>query len=304
MADLVRLITVFGATGGQGSALVRALIPEHKSFRVRGVTRNPKSEKAEELASKGVEIVQADYADVPSLERAMEGSYGVFALTDFWSVMDQATEAQQGRNLVDAAKKVGVKHFIYTGHNSSLELTGKPCVNVDAKKTIEDYMFQTLPAGTATSLHYSFYMENIFSFSKPVRTGEREFTWNVPMGDVPLAMIDTSASGYAVVAAFKDTKRYGGKVIGLAGDCKTMQEYCNVINEIIAPNVLKPTKMTPQEFGKLDFPAADIVGKMYEFFASGLLEFHISATKELDPKTKDFKSFVRVNKDKIRELLQ
>ena len=42
-------------------------------------------------------MVQASYDDVTSLERAMEGSHGVFAVTNFDELLDPVKEEQQVR---------------------------------------------------------------------------------------------------------------------------------------------------------------------------------------------------------------
>ena len=68
-----KLLTVVGATGTQGSSLIDAA-SEDGSFRIRGLTRNPSSEKAKALAAKGVEVVQADINDYASLVKAFEVS--------------------------------------------------------------------------------------------------------------------------------------------------------------------------------------------------------------------------------------
>ena len=55
-----KLITVFGATGNQGSSVIQAVLADpvlSKEFRIRGVTRDTTKEAAKELASKGVEFV-------------------------------------------------------------------------------------------------------------------------------------------------------------------------------------------------------------------------------------------------------
>ena len=57
--------------------------------------------------------MQADLDDPSSLERAFEGAYGVFALTDFWEHGAEG-EIRHGKNMVDAAKKTGVRHFVYS----------------------------------------------------------------------------------------------------------------------------------------------------------------------------------------------
>ncbi|SNX85127.1 uncharacterized protein MEPE_03836 [Melanopsichium pennsylvanicum] len=65
-----KLLTIFGATGNQ------------------------------ELAKQGVDVVFADLDDLASLQKALDGSYGVFAVTNFWEANDGAKETRQGRNIV------------------------------------------------------------------------------------------------------------------------------------------------------------------------------------------------------------
>lgn len=93
------LIAVTGATGAQGGSVVAFLL-EDGGFRVRGITRNIQSEKArgefhlrltsgsflihqcfEDLVSKGVEVVKADFDDPTGLAEAFKGAYGVFGVT-------------------------------------------------------------------------------------------------------------------------------------------------------------------------------------------------------------------------------
>lgn len=44
----------------------------------------------------------------------MKGASAVFAVTNYWDKMDMKLEIQQGKNLADAAKEAGVKHFIWS----------------------------------------------------------------------------------------------------------------------------------------------------------------------------------------------
>ena len=111
MGNSDKLILVAGATGRQGSAVVRHLRP--KGWRLRALTRNPGSPAAQDLARQGIEIVQGDLEEPESLERATEGVYGVYSVQDFWAV-GAKREVMQGRNLADAAKKAAVQHFVYS----------------------------------------------------------------------------------------------------------------------------------------------------------------------------------------------
>jgi uncharacterized protein YbjT (DUF2867 family) len=52
--------------------------------------------------------------DKPSLTAAMEGAYAVFAVTNFWEKASAAVEIQQGKNIADVAKEVGVHHLVWS----------------------------------------------------------------------------------------------------------------------------------------------------------------------------------------------
>jgi uncharacterized protein YbjT (DUF2867 family) len=74
--NIERLILVCGATGSQGGAVTRRLLD--RGFRVRGLTRNPQKPEAQALAEQGAEVVQGDMEDRSSIDRVLEGAYGVF----------------------------------------------------------------------------------------------------------------------------------------------------------------------------------------------------------------------------------
>ena len=52
-------------------------------------------------------MVQASSEDIPSLERALAGSHGVFAVTNYWEIFDQAREVQMVRN----REKACINHY-------------------------------------------------------------------------------------------------------------------------------------------------------------------------------------------------
>ncbi|GLB16080.1 hypothetical protein AtubIFM61612_005916 [Aspergillus tubingensis] len=126
-----RTIAVLGATGNQGSGVVRALLQKSPlnpaSFTVRAVTRDPSSPQAERLravypeeeVSGRLQLVPGDVYDVTSLERAFDGVWGVFAVTNnripgqmIETEEDLEHELVAGRNIVAAAKVSGVRHFV------------------------------------------------------------------------------------------------------------------------------------------------------------------------------------------------
>ena len=46
----------------------------------------------------------ADLNSKESVTKALKGAYAVFAVTDYWSTMDEKVEIQQGHNVADASK--------------------------------------------------------------------------------------------------------------------------------------------------------------------------------------------------------
>ena len=128
-------VLVTGATGRQGGAVIRHLLP--KGWKVRALTRNPKSYAATQLAARDVELVQGDLDDPGSLERAARGVYGIYSVQDFWTV-GARREVQQGKNLADAAKNAGVKHFVYSSVGGAERNTG--ITHWETKWEIERYI--------------------------------------------------------------------------------------------------------------------------------------------------------------------
>lgn len=77
-----KLICVVGATGNQGGSVARRF--RRAGFRVRGLTRNPDSASARQLAAEGIEPVAADLDDVASVTEAVRGANVIFSVTNYW----------------------------------------------------------------------------------------------------------------------------------------------------------------------------------------------------------------------------
>ena len=71
-------IPVIGATGRQGGVTARHLLAG--GWHVRALVRHPDSPESQALAVAGVELVQGDLLDRPSLDEAADGVYGVFSV--------------------------------------------------------------------------------------------------------------------------------------------------------------------------------------------------------------------------------
>ena len=78
-----KTILITGATGKQGGATLRHLA-KRGGFKLRAMTRKPDSDAAKAVAALGAEVVAGDLDDAASLERALAGAWGVFAVQNTW----------------------------------------------------------------------------------------------------------------------------------------------------------------------------------------------------------------------------
>ena len=114
MADK-KIIAVLGATGSQGGGLVRAILADKLGpYSARVLTRDPKSDKAQELAKLGAEVVKCDANSMPNLRQAFDGAYGAFCVTFFWEHFLPEKELAQATAMATAAKMAGLKHVIWS----------------------------------------------------------------------------------------------------------------------------------------------------------------------------------------------
>ena len=117
-----RTILITGITGHQGGAVARAL--QGRGFHLRGLTRNPGSERAAALAHDGIEIVKGDLDDDAALRGVLAGAWGVFSVQN---PLDGGVgrEVAQGKRLATLAREAGVEHFVYSSVGSAHKQTGE-----------------------------------------------------------------------------------------------------------------------------------------------------------------------------------
>ena len=102
-----RIIAVTGATGQQGGAVALKLLAD--GWKVRALTRDPNKPAAQELASRGAEIVPGDMDHPRELEAAFAGASRIFSVQNYWLPdVGYEGEIRQGKNVADAAKAAEV----------------------------------------------------------------------------------------------------------------------------------------------------------------------------------------------------
>ncbi|KAK3115099.1 hypothetical protein LTR53_005915 [Teratosphaeriaceae sp. CCFEE 6253] len=205
-----RLLTIFGATGNQGGSVLDVYFAHpdlQEKYALRGITRDPSSPKSQTLVSHGVEMVKAELNDAESLDTAIAGSYGVFGVTDFWSVMSKDIEIQQGKNIFEACRKAGVKHLVFSTLPCAEKVSGGKLTHVDhfdGKSIVADY----IEAGKGEMLASYFMPEHLvlilpamfLNFAKTQikphpETGVPTLAMPFPSDSIPWPLIDPRADG-------------------------------------------------------------------------------------------------------------
>jgi uncharacterized protein YbjT (DUF2867 family) len=247
-------ILVTGATGQQGGALACELLA--RGHAVKAMTRKPESEPAKTLAGLGAKIVAGDIDDEGSLGRALGGAWGVFAVQNTWEAGVEKEE-EQGKRFARVAKRLGVKHFVYSSVGSAHRKTGIP--HFDNKWRVEEVV-RSLRFPSFVIIRPVFFMENLTSpwFKPAIDQG------NVAMGMKPttsLQMIAVKDIGRYLAWAFENGEKLNGRAIDIAGDTKTGPEAAQIIG-----------KVAGRQIGFFQVPIAEVrkfsddFATMYEWF--------------------------------------
>lgn len=101
------MILITGATGNLGSSVIAQLLKV--TTKDKFVTTSSNENGVKKLTEQGVNSRLANFTDTASLNKAFHGIEKILLI----STMDQ-NRLEQHKNVIDAAKKQGVKHIVYT----------------------------------------------------------------------------------------------------------------------------------------------------------------------------------------------
>ncbi|NLR80586.1 NmrA/HSCARG family protein [Chitinophaga eiseniae] len=292
------IILVTGATGAQGSSVARALLAQEK-FTVRCLTRDITSDKAQVLKELGATLVAGDLADKASLLPAMEDCYAVFGVTSFWEHFEE--ENQHGKNLVDAVKQSGIRHFIFSTLPSYYELSsGAYSVpHCDGKAALEQYCRSLgIPA---TFIHMAFYYENFINFFPPQKKEDGNYHFGFPQGNTPLSMVSAEDLGVIIAAILDHPAEYIGRTVGVVGEDKPCDAYAEIMTRVLGQQVCYD-HIPYEVFSELGFPGDKELAGMFE-----VQRLHIPGRRNaliesyrLHPKMQGFEDWLASHKDQIK----
>jgi len=150
----------------------------------------------------------------------------------FWSI-GAKREVQQGKNLADAAKKAGVKHFVYSSVGGAERSTAIP--HWESKWEVEKHIRQlALPA---TIFRPAAFMDMYYLDQVEIGILKGKLA-DFIRADKPYQTIATDDIGAFVALAFECPEQFMGKALEIAGSELTNAEAVKVFSHVLG----KPVK--------------------------------------------------------------
>jgi uncharacterized protein YbjT (DUF2867 family) len=278
-----KIILVTGATGQQGSAVTRHLLKE--GWKLRAFVRDPNSPAAEALAKQGVELVKGDLNDQASIESALKGAYGVYSVQNYWRPdVGREGELRQGKNVANAAKAAGTKHFVYSSVGAAQRGMGQ--AHFDTKWEIEQYIQKLgLPY---TIIRPVAFMENYNRSRNQILSGTFTSRGLRPGKTQQIVAVDDI--GAFVAMAFDRPMEFLGKTVELGGEELTEAQIVAIFAKVIG----RPVKLVSPQRVEGQQPNPEMVA-MANFFNGQGYDADIPALRRMYPQLKTLEAFLREN---------
>jgi uncharacterized protein YbjT (DUF2867 family) len=281
MENSNQIILVTGATGNQGGAIARHLLQRGK-FKVRAIVRDQNKPAAQALKQAGVELIQGDFNDRTSLDRALQGVYGVFSVQDFRDGVD--TEIRQGSAITDAAKAANIEHFVYSSVGGAERNTGIP--HFDSKFQVEEYV-------RAIELSYTI-MRPVFFFYNynGMRPMVENGTLFQPLSpDTKLQQLSEEDYGAMVAEVFERPADFINREIEVASVEMTMPEIAGAFSHILG----KPVNYQQIPFEAFEQQAGEEVTIMFRWFENVGYAADLAELKRTFQAPTNFEGYLRTH---------
>jgi len=245
-------VLVVGATGQQGGAVAREWL--RLGYRVKGLTRNPGSQRARALAAAGATMVRGNLNDRSSLTRALTGVDGVFLMTDFWE-HGYDGEVRHGRNMIEAAADAGVRHLVYSSVASADRDTG--IAHFESKYEVEQLLADS--ALSWTVIRPVSFMENWQAIPADVAAG----AWATPLrAEATLQYVSVADIGRFVAAAFESPAAWRGRALDIAGASVTVAGLADLFAEVLG----RPVDLRHESWGDYEARNGEEMTGMMRWF--------------------------------------
>jgi len=231
-------ILVTGATGKLGSATIEQLLKKTNPVNIVALARD--ENKAQQLIEKNIEVRIGNFDATTSLDKAMQGIEKVLLI----STIDP-NRFQQHTNVIDAARKAGVKFIVYT----SVSLKD---LNSSAAEFLLKSHFQTEDHIKASGIAYTILRNNIYTDMLLMYLGEKVFETGIhlPAGQGKLPFALRREMGEATANLLFQSEEHQNKTYELTNtELYSFQDIANALS-VLSGKAITYTNADPEEFKK------------------------------------------------------
>lgn len=312
-----KTIVIVGGTGAMGRAVTNALLEDRdQDWAVRILSRDPDSARAKAMkaGNSRLEFVRGDLDDPQSIVKAMEGAYGAFSNTNFWSAGEKSVtrERRHGLAVMQAAEDAGLKHFIHSSLDAAGNLSNGaiPVPHYDAKASVEheidwrrsDEFFRQDPDGwyskSVSVLVTEPYIENFQSIFLPERgrlsDGREGLIFRGPLaGDAKWPMVALDDIGAFARIMFGDRKAWAGKSLRIGSDAPKIKDAVDTFTRVtgVPAEYMPPSD---SEFLASGLPNAHDVLNNFLFYRHGYsVPRDYEGLRKIHPRLRSFEDWLR-----------
>lgn len=279
------MILVTGANGHLGTQTIDFLLKKNPNAEIAGLVRS--EEKGAGLKEKGVELRIGDYTDYASIEKAIQGIDTLLLISS--STLQGRTE--QHKNVIETAKKAGVKQIFYT----SLLQADKGLSPLSADHTETEKMIKD------SGIPYTIYRNTFYMEFLPLFLGDALETdqWSFPSSGKAINLALRSEMAEALANTLIQPESHKNKVYEITSrKAYTLEEIANMLiaaagKEITYTDV--PVAEFEQTLKKTGLPKEQIDMSVMTAitFTNGALDFtHNDLEKLLERTPIDLKVFI------------
>ncbi|GAA5990260.1 hypothetical protein JCM10908_005897 [Rhodotorula pacifica] len=275
-------ILVVGATGKQGSAVLRSLRSLPSPPKLRALTRNVDSPSAASLKQQGVEVVKGSLDDVASLKRALQDVDAAF-LVSLIPGKGEISEDQQGYNFIEAAKATKLPFIVFTSVSDATPTCGVP--HFETKAKIEQALRDSgIPHAIVAPV--AFY-DNFTRKHSWANFGGMGF-FEAALRGKEIQMVAVDDIGDVAARMLTDPHTYNGQRIKLAGDTLTMTQ----VRDAFARNEQKKVRMATVPAFMLKILPHDAQEMFKWFVTDGFKADPVAVRKEF-PSVRTFEQWLQ-----------
>lgn len=276
-----KIIAVFGATGSEGIAVIKAFnrLREggNEKYLVRAVVASVHSAEAQFLKSHVDEMFD-DY----NMKRALSGAYGVYIANNYFSDMDIAREMKELNRIKEYCSSLDIKHVVLSCSEDTRSFGFKRsdihywqktapggrepdmfCPPYDAKGAAADSFANAVPT---TKLYPAFNLELLLSVMNPIEQVGQKYVLSLPVSRaIKIPVVSPQDIGAIACAIFQDPRRIG-VTVGVKSDLLTGADMALQLSQAFNASV-SFEHVTYEEFSSSGLPGAREIANMLRYIA-------------------------------------